>query len=374
MQEVKIHMGIWKSRREDVERMDFSLQSIGKDYTELIRHSLLVSQEENPTMEMLQFGLGRTAILERKWGAHQMYTQALRGRYFYELMDLHERLHPQQPVVGGGRGQAPQVMTWEEFVQQYGFTSRWTACRYRRLYILMVRFPGLLLCGENITQFTAWISSIYAFFKRHNSIASFFRAPIEGMEIPPPRDHWTKVNTKGMHMRWMRALGRHQEKFEGEKRQRLEDEEAEQAAADADPAAQAAVANTIQLADAQDVYQAPDRDYDGGSSETASDRGGPSGRTLKQRYRFRGRKNDSDSEGVVGAVGAMEIAAAAAPQGTAFEGASGLRALPAYPAAVKLAEANNIDVSRVLGTGANGKIKVSDVQRIIQQGDYDQGM
>jgi len=122
------------------------------------------------------------------------------------------------------------------------------------------------------------------------------------------------------------------------------------------------------------VYQEQDRDYDGGS-ETASDRGGsPSGRTLKQRYRFRGRKNDSDSEGVVGAVGAMEIAAAAAPQGTAFEGASGLRALPAYPAAVKLAEANNIDVSRVLGTGANGKIKVSDVQRIIQQGDYDQGM
>merc|ERR1712098_237299 len=136
-----------------------------------------------------------------------------------------------------------------------------------------------------------------------------------------------------MHMRFMHALGRHKEVFEADKRQRLEDEEA------------------------------PDRDYDGGSSETASDRGGsPSGRT-QQRYRFRGRKNDSDSEGVVGAVGALEIGAAAPQQvaGTAFEGAGGLRALPASPGAVKLAEANNIDLNRVLGTGANGKIKVSDV-------------
>ena len=358
---------------------------------EMGKHSFAVSQEAVPTLVQIQTGLKGGRALKKQFATYAVYIETLVGRYYFELKDYYKRTYPQQQRQSG-RGQAPQQVTWETFVQTDGGCSVRTAARYMRLYHFMVEFPGMMICGENMTQLMGWITSIRTYFAKNESEGHFFRNNVpDGLEIPPPRQGWELPDFKVMKMRFSSALGRYREEWEAANRLQAEAEQLTQQreilasqAHPADPAAgqmDALMADRIatvldgaseaQDAAAVEMGNVQDAQEEMQDAQEEMQLVGDSPVTYPQGY-----VQVDPSAYTFGDADAMDAGADAGAAGASYlKGGPDPHPLQpeigAYPAAIAFARQMGIDLNQgqVTGTGHNGQIKVSDIKRFMQFGE-----
>ena len=379
----------WKSNLVSYMELGWHVNPI-QGITEMAEHSFAVSQEAEPTLEQIQTGIKGGHVLEKQFESYAVYVKTLLGRYYFELKGYYDRTYQR----GGGRGHAGQQaeVTWEVFVVTHGATSYRTAARYKRLYLFMAEFPGMLLCGENFTQLMAWITPIRAYFAKNEVEASFFNLSVpEGLEIPPPRQSWTLPDFKQMKMRFSSALGRYREAHEAANRLQAQAEQLNQQreilasqAHPADPVAgqmDALMADRIatvldgaseaQDAAAVEMGNVQDAQEEMQDAQEEMQLVGDSPVTYPQGY-----VQVDPSAYTFGDADAMDAGADAGAAGASYlKGGPDPHPLQpeigAYPAAIAFARQMGIDLSQgqVTGTGHNGQIKVSDIKRFMQFGE-----
>ena len=89
-----------------------------------------------------------------------------------------------------------ETRSWADFVYQEMHVTNQTAWNYRRLWRLILDFPGLMFSLECMKSLLGWHNAVRAYMNGNPSISVIFQTPIAWMEIPQPYPSW---NMKGSH-------------------------------------------------------------------------------------------------------------------------------------------------------------------------------
>ena len=89
-----------------------------------------------------------------------------------------------------------ETRSWADFVYQEMHVVQQTAWKYRRLWRLILDFPGLMFSLECMKSLLGWHNAVRAYMNGNPSISVIFQTPIAWMEIPQPYPSW---NMKGSH-------------------------------------------------------------------------------------------------------------------------------------------------------------------------------